>query len=121
MTRKSKSDNERICLDCPSYCCRDLVIPTNKPKTRSEVEDLKWHLHFDTVRIFIRNHRWYILVKGRCIYLDENNLCTIYDRRPAKCRYHNPPDCERFGKYYDVMLTTPEELEQHLNGKRKMG
>jgi Fe-S-cluster containining protein len=75
-------------------------------------------LQFDTVRVYLRNKRWYMLVNGRCIYLGRDNKCKIYDRRPERCRRHNPPGCERFGRYYDVMLNTPEDLENYL-GKEK--
>ena len=107
------------CEGCPALCCHDLVMPIEKPKTRDDIDELKWKLQYDTVRVFIRNYRWYLLIKGRCIYLDKDNFCTIYDRRPKRCREHKPPDCERYGPFYDVMISTPEELEEYLNGHRK--
>jgi len=107
---------DRRCADCPALCCHGLVIPIEKPKSRAEVDELKWYIQYDTVRAFIRSHRWYILVEGRCQYLDQDNLCTIYERRPEKCRRLNPPDCERFGAFYDVMLNNPEELDSYLAG-----
>ena len=92
---------------------------TTRPRTRDDIDDLKWHLHYDTVNVCIRNHRWYIMVKGRCIYLSRTNLCKIYESRPEKCRRHNPPDCERFGSWYETLISTPEELENYLKGSRK--
>jgi len=119
MKEKSRNEQKPVCIECPAYCCRDLAISITKPRTKSEIEETKWYLHFDTVSIFIRNRRWHLLVKGKCIYLDDNNLCSIYEKRPEKCRKHNPPDCERYGKFYDVLISTPEELEKYLNGKRR--
>jgi Fe-S-cluster containining protein len=89
-----------------------------RPRNRAEVEDLKWQLRFDTVRVYIRNNRWYQLVEGRCMYLAEDGSCTEYGRRPDKCRRHNPPDCEFFGRFYDVMISTPDELDDYLNSRR---
>jgi len=47
---------------------------------------------FYTVKVFIRNRRWYALIKGRCIYLDKKNKCTIYEKRSDICRNHMPPE-----------------------------
>lgn len=87
-----------------------------KPRTRDEIEDLKWQLRMDTVNVFVRKYKWHLLFKGNCIYLSRNNLCTIYDKRPGRCRRHDPSECERNGKFYDTLISTPEELEVHLNG-----
>ena len=106
------------CEGCPGLCCRDLNMLIGSPRTKDEIEDLLWQIQFDTVRVYIRNRRWYLLVKGKCMYLDENNRCMIYDKRPEKCRKHMPPDCERYGKFWDVMFNTPQELEAYLK-KRK--
>jgi len=124
MTQKTKKKKTKrktsVCINCPAYCCKDLVIVITKPRTRAEIDELKWHVHFDTVRVAIRNKRWHLVVKGRCIYLNRNNMCTIYERRPKKCRDHMPPDCEKYGKWYDFFLSTPDELEDYLkNGKRR--
>lgn len=108
-----------ICRKCGALCCHMLVTCIEKPKDDDDIDYYKWHLHFDTVSIAIRHHRWYLVVQGRCVYLDDNNLCTIYDRRPAICRRLNPPHCERFGSWCDTMLNTPEELVAYLNSKKK--
>jgi Fe-S-cluster containining protein len=112
--KRAKKTTKPECGDCPAMCCHNLSIKILKPRTRDEIEELKWHLHYDTVQVYILNKRWHLYVQGRCRYLDSKNLCTIYGRRPDKCRQHNPPDCERFVGFYDVMLSTPEELERHL-------
>jgi Fe-S-cluster containining protein len=117
--KNRKSGNGAVCRECNALCCRDLAMMTTRPRTRDEIDDLKWHLHYDTVNVCIRNHRWYIVVKGKCIYLSRNNLCKIYDRRPEKCRRHNAPECERFGSWYDLLIETPEGLERYLREGRK--
>ena len=107
------------CNDCAAKCCHDLVMPIDKPKTDSDVFELKWELQYDTVNVFIRSHRWYRLVKGRCQYLDKHDRCTIYERRPARCREMKPPDCEHFGEFYDTMITSPEELDEYLESRKR--
>jgi len=93
-------------------------MPINKPRTRFDIDELKWQLHYDTIHVAIRHHRWYLVVRGRCIYLDRNNMCKIYERRSQRCRNHKPPDCERFGLWYETLITTPEELEGYLHETR---
>ena len=107
--------NENVCLACDAPCCRDITMLITKPRTKTEINELMQYLHFDTARIFIRNRKWYLMFAGKCIYLSKNNMCKKYTRRPARCRRHNPPDCERFEKYYDVLISTPEEFEEYLN------
>ena len=80
---------------------------------------MKWHLQYDNVRVAIRSYRWYIAVKARCMYLDKNNRCKIYEKRPERCRRHMPPDCEKYGEWYDAILSTPEEFEDYLSNGTK--
>ena len=116
--KKPATRAKEPCNGCPAECCHELALVVEKPRTRSDIDFYKWQLQYDTVRIAISNYRWYTITAGRCIYLDEHNRCTIYDRRPDKCRRHNPPECEHFGTWYDVMLATPEELEAYLEKEK---
>jgi Fe-S-cluster containining protein len=105
------------CEKCGSLCCRNLAMIIGRPKSKKELQDLKWQLHFDTVRVYISGKKWYLMVDGKCRYLGLNNRCKCYDVRPAVCRKHNPPHCEYYGRFYDVMLQTPEELEAYYHPK----
>jgi len=107
------------CSACPALCCKNLSVRICKPENRTEVNDLKWQLRFDTVSVYIRSNRWYQHVEGRCMYLSDDDMCTIYADRPNTCRRHNPPDCEFFGDFYDVMIRTPEELDAYLESKKR--
>jgi len=115
---KGKKKGKKVCIECSAPCCRDLAMMITKPRTSSEIRELDWYLHFDTVSVAIRNYRWYLVIKGKCIYLSRNNMCKIYDKRPAICRRHNPPNCERYGTWYDVLISTPDELKRYLNGAK---
>jgi uncharacterized protein len=119
VVRKSKIPKNINCRQCPATCCKNLAMSIGKPVTSKEIADLKWQLHFDTVKVYIHKHHWYQLVEGRCMYLGKDNRCTIYEKRPAICRKHNPPNCERFGDYYDTMFNTPEDLETYLINKKR--
>ena len=107
--------HESGCKDCPAYCCHDLAMVITRPVNATEVDELRWYLHYDTVNIFITNRRWHILVKGRCIYLNKKNVCDIYHKRSRRCRAHKAPDCERHVGYHDVLLKAPEDLDKFLS------
>ncbi len=110
---------ENICVECAAHCCHDLAMFITRPQTKADVEELEWYVRFDTVSIFIKNRRWHLQIKGRCIYLGDNKLCTIYEKRPALCRRHLPPECEHFGQWYDVLLKTPEDLRRYLEKEKR--
>jgi hypothetical protein len=107
------------CSGCPAMCCFGLEEAISRPTTKQEVENLKWELHFINTSVFIRSRRWYKLSMGRCRYLDKNNRCSIYERRPQICRDHIPPDCEKHGEIFDVMFKTPEELQAYIDKETK--
>lgn len=115
----SEGAEEYNCDGCPALCCNGLEEPVKKPRTRDEWESYIWQLYFTHTRFFIRNRRWHRLSVGPCMYLDENNLCSIYADRPDNCRDHNPPDCERYGPISDVMFETPDELRRHMEREKR--
>jgi len=116
---RAEDGSQDACVNCPALCCHDLAIPIDRLRLKEDIEDLKWQLRYDTVHVAIRHRRWYLVVNGRCIYLDENDLCTIYARPPETCRNHNPPDCERFGRWYEYWIDSPDSLDKYLRGKRR--
>jgi Fe-S-cluster containining protein len=119
MKGRSKGGSKRACTNCPALCCHDLAIPIDRPRLKEDIDDLKWQLRYDVVHVAIRHRQWYLAVNGRCIYLDRNDLCTIYDERPPTCREHNPPDCEKYSRWYEYWIETPEQLDSYLSGKRR--
>ena len=106
------------CENCGAMCCRHLIMTISKPESKKDLESLKWQLHFDTVKIFIQDGQWHLMVDGKCRYLGKDERCSQYAGRPKICRRHNPPRCEFFGMIYDVIFNTPYELEKyHKEGK----
>ncbi|MCK4916823.1 MAG: YkgJ family cysteine cluster protein [Candidatus Omnitrophica bacterium] len=118
MKSKSSEPDNKYCKKCSAICCKNLAVEINRPRNKFEVENLKWQLHFDTVKVYLHNRKWHQLVEGTCIYLSKDDRCTIYETRPDKCREHNPPECEFFGKYYDIMFNNPQELTDYLKSKK---
>lgn len=119
MKKQKPRTAKEECHQCPATCCKNLAMIIGRPHTKAEIEDLKWQIRFNTVKVYIHNRKWHLWIKGTCMYLSKNNRCTVYETRPNKCREYNPPHCEAFGKFYDIILSTPDELEDYLARKSK--
>jgi Fe-S-cluster containining protein len=119
MSEKKLKYGHENCEGCPAICCHNLAMHIGKPENKFEMEELRWQLQFDTVKVYIKSRRWYQIVEGKCMYLDKDNRCSIYDHRMDKCREHNPPHCERYGKFYDIMINTPDELNEYITKKKR--
>ncbi|MFH1504744.1 MAG: YkgJ family cysteine cluster protein [Candidatus Omnitrophota bacterium] len=115
MSNRAKS----VCEECDAACCRNLAFAIIKPRTRHEIYDLKWKLHFDTVKVYVFKGRWHLLIISKCIYLSKKNLCKKYGQRPQVCRDHKPSSCEKTGEWYDKLISTPEELDIYLGCRSK--
>jgi Fe-S-cluster containining protein len=102
------------CRGCPARCCHNLSVLISQPASSREIADLRWRLHFDTVTLYIQDGLWYMKIAGRCRYLQDDSLCSIYDERPMQCRTHEPPFCERYMLPDYIVITTPEELDRYL-------
>ncbi len=110
---------KNLCEGCNAECCKSLVLPLTKPRTNDEIDELAWQVQYENVGVYIHNKRWHLIFNTRCMYLSKSNLCTIYDKRPSKCRQHNPPYCERYDKWHDVFISAPEELRGYLNREKQ--
>ncbi|ADO74543.1 YkgJ family cysteine cluster protein [Stigmatella aurantiaca] len=66
----------------------------------------------------------------RCPHLSEENLCTVYDRRPEVCRSYQPDEVcrlieaptldERVQKYLDLFELGPEAAALRQSGCASM-
>ena len=118
MLKKNRNIKNACLEQCNAICCNDLAVQIYKPVTKAEKEDLRWHLFFEGVKVYIKHRKWHLLIHSQCRYLSEDNLCTIYDDRPERCRKHNHPHCELEGKFYDIMIETPEQFDEYFNMKK---
>ncbi|RME40959.1 MAG: hypothetical protein D6788_02280 [Planctomycetota bacterium] len=57
--------------------------------------------------------------------MGEDNLCRIYETRPAMCREYEPGECDYVGGDYgyDLLFTHPKQLEDYYHRKtgRRLG
>lgn len=118
---KNRKDNvsDNLCTDCKSECCHDLVMEIDSPKNHKDLETLKWYLHFENSFIFIYQNTWYQMFRSRCRYMDKKTmLCLNYENRSDRCREHNPPKCERYDKWYDILFDDKKKLEDYVYSKK---
>jgi hypothetical protein len=91
---KSHLDFRSPCGDCDSYCCKNLMFPTQIPATYSSLDYIIYALGFPGIELGISNDQWYINVKTTCAYLD-GAQCSLYGKRerPLVCKFANPNHC----------------------------
>jgi Fe-S-cluster containining protein len=106
------------CRGCEALCCHDLWLRMTPPATEEELASVRWRLHFENIEFHIRDGQWTMRIKGRCRYLGDDSMCTIYDQRPKPCRVHLPPHCQRY-RYMEerlLVLARPEDLDAYVAG-----
>jgi Fe-S-cluster containining protein len=98
------------CASCTALCCRYIALEIDRPRTERDFEDLRWYLLHEKISIFVDGKTWFLNVETRCKALGADNLCTIYETRPAICREYKNDFCDKDGGEFDLLFETPEEL-----------
>jgi len=83
------------CGSCVALCCRYLALEVDRPTTPRDFDDLRWFMLHERVQIFTEGRKWFVQVFNPCTALGPDNLCTIYDRRPAICREYDNDWCDK--------------------------
>ena len=101
-----------LCDKCAALCCRYFALPIDNPDCRKDYDNIRWYLIHQNVVVFIEKKQWYVGVLNRCKHLQDNNLCGIYDTRPAICRSYSTDNCDYHGGEYDYekLFTSAEDL-----------
>jgi Fe-S-cluster containining protein len=116
--RKKIIEHEK-CQECPAVCCKGLAVEIKRPRLKWQWDQLRWYLHFDKVSVYVLNHRWHLLFDTNCRYLDEHDLCTIYDKRSDICREHTAEACEKDTAFYDFIMHRPEDIDAYLEKSKR--
>lgn len=89
------------CSSCGG-CCKHIALEIDVPDKKSDFEDIYWYLLHRNVHVFVTENededseeeeRWYVEFITSCKALDENNLCSIYKKRPRICAEYDPDEC----------------------------
>ncbi|MGM5482581.1 MAG: YkgJ family cysteine cluster protein [Nanobdellota archaeon] len=89
------------CKNC-GKCCKHIALEIDTPDSKSDYEDIYWYLLHKNVHVFVTEdddeesedeESWYVEFITPCKALGENNLCTIYNKRPRICAEYDPEEC----------------------------
>ena len=111
-----EGDNSSLCKTCGAVCCQYMGIELTPPETKKEADDLRWFIAHKDVSVYVDDGVWTLHVKNSCEYLDKDNKCTIYDKRPNICRDYKAGDlCEyKAPVIHDLEFNSVEDLDDYV-------
>jgi Fe-S-cluster containining protein len=109
------------CARCMAVCCHYVSQEIDAPTTAKDFDVFRWYLMHPGVRLYVDgNSDWFLQFESRCRFLGDDNLCTIYDKRPQICRDLSPEKCEfALGPGDQHYFTTLEEFDTWLDEKQR--
>lgn len=94
-TPKIKITPENKCSFCTSsICCTYITQQIDTPRAKTDFEHLLWQISHENIRIYKDEDGWTLLIETKCLHLQLNGDCGIYDVRPGICREHSNDYCE---------------------------
>jgi uncharacterized protein len=112
----------KSCEECNAKCCRTVAVALDKPTTKRQWEEIKWLVAHENTIVYKDNENdWVVEYTTNCKYIDENNKCNIYDKRPQICRTHKLETCviNGDGDYYKILFKEIDDVENYLKNKKK--
>ena len=89
------STSLKKCDSC-TLCCDYATIKIAPPKTKENIDEIRWLL-LHNITIFTEfNKDWYAKIYNKCSALNEKGHCTIYAVRPEVCKNYSHNACERY-------------------------
>lgn len=105
-----------------SVCCSYVTQHIETPRSKSDYTHLLWQVSHEHVKIYKDEDGWTLLIEGRCLHLQPDNRCGIYENRPAICREHSNDYCEFDAPAedgFDLYFPTYDSLLKYCNKKFK--
>ena len=100
---------------CKAGCCRYYSLPIATPRTDREMDDVRWYLMHGGTHVYKHGGDWHLLVLNECKNLLPNNLCGVYETRPAICSEYDATDCEYTGTIsYELYFEDEHQFEAWL-------
>lgn len=86
---------ENKCSLCTaSICCTYITQHIDTPRSKMDFEHLLWQISHEHIRVYKDEDGWTLLVESKCLHLQVNGDCGIYENRPTICREHTNDYCE---------------------------
>ena len=110
------------CDKCNAACCRTVAVGIEKPTTKEDWEDIKWQVAHKNIIVYLDNEDdWVVEFEDDCEFIDpKTNKCTIYEKRPKKCREHSMDNCIKNGEgdVFKIMFRNPQDVDDYLANKQ---
>jgi Fe-S-cluster containining protein len=119
----TKNKTVMNCEGC-TLCCEYATIELSEPKTKMDLEEIKWFLLHNIMILIDGDGSWNVVINNKCIALNKEGLCDIYDLRPDICRKYAHEECERYEDSEFIkekkIIKTLDEFEAYLNSEPKL-
>lgn len=114
---------ELSCEGCDAQCCKYVSLEIDTPEDLEDFENIKWYVCHKNVQVYVgEDKKWYLEFSTPCRYLDKNNKCSIYDKRPQICRDYSANDCTFHNKYVELFrFEKIEDVEEYIKDVFKKG
>jgi uncharacterized protein len=114
--RAGKKPSEAGCGECRAKCCKYFALQIDTPRTKQDLEQIRWYLSHEKVTVFVEKRKWFLDVANECRFLTKDHKCGIYEKRPIVCREHSTYDCERgdddFG--HEHVFRSIDEIDRYI-------
>jgi uncharacterized protein len=114
----AKKCKENLCTKCPALCCHYITVEIDKPTNKRERDDLRWYLLHEGISLLIEEERWLLQCTTKCIHLQDDHQCGIYETRPETCRIYSNKNCDYHTLFLDwdteyILIDTYEQFEEY--------
>ncbi len=109
------------CEECNGECCRYITVTLKDPKDKESWDEVKWMLLHKGVMIYKDlEGEWNVEVRTKCKFLDDDDKCKIYDKRPQVCKDHGTHECEAHEEEFaKVIFKKPKDVDGYLKKIKK--
>jgi len=118
-----KNPTSKTCDGCKGDCCKYVAMEIDTPEDLEDFEYIKWYVMHKNVQVYVEEDgTWNIEFLTPCEHLDENNLCTLYEKRPKICKEYAHDECTFHNEYNEVFsLKKLEDVENYIEKIFKKG
>lgn len=87
--------NRKLCGRC-SICCRYVTVEIDKPKTKENIDEIRWYLLHGVNVCLDGDGEWMVYLPLKCKALSKKGKCNIYPKRPIVCQKYTQNECDRY-------------------------
>ncbi|HLC87019.1 MAG TPA: YkgJ family cysteine cluster protein [Candidatus Nanoarchaeia archaeon] len=109
----------KTCEGCNSKCCRYVAVEIDIPEDLEDFENIRWYVSHKNINVFVdEDGKWYVEFLTECEFLNEDNLCKIYSKRPKICMEYDHDECTFNNEYSEALtFTSLEDIDSYLEKK----